>query len=619
MSHRYGGPQGRAAAVINGQLLHDDGRMTPLHNVRVELWLLQGGRQGFIGRAITGSGGRFEVRAELPARVVGARLILKLLSLRPPESKDEPAERRWRIHAQIESRELKDTAGYDFKRQTLSWWEYRTGPEAPERMPWEEPVESVSVQVIPRLFVPPEAEVPEELSPGLRRQTDMARGAYTGVWMRHQAAWGTDKAPTLEAVLRDYPQNLTRTADSTATDRSRSDDWLGDRVLSGFGPLNFHREPDDAAGYHLALAWSATALAGRTGLPDVSARFEERNDRLMPTSIAVGFPGEAPVTVEKGGPNWDNAKQWLRDSLALHLAVDLHLAKAHLDVEQYAMAFHRHLRANPVAELLAPHLKEVVAANRNGEAAFDAGFGPRALGLGREAVDARCLEVLGTCDWSTFMPRAPIEVRDFYGRIGRMLWEVIGAHVEQHLAEHRRPIEGQWREIRMFSDEIVQRSAPWRETPARAWVDAGEVDATDLPRVEKDGVLRAIRPITVTDSAQPDDWARLTQCLKYIIFKATFWHGWVHDRVWEDGGDPRYASPARARLSGLTPAPLAPEVASEQLLVAGIIGSVKHGRILANEEGDVSERLVAAVQGLSKGFESCMYDAKNVLRSRVNG
>lgn len=584
--------------AIRGMLVHSGPGRVPIHDMRVELHLDIGGRRTFLGRSITSANGRFEVRVALTSRVIGGQLVLAVVRLRPQLSPEETLEQRWDLVHEEVSRTLREPADYDFRTIAVNFWEYRetaVARVAPRAGGSGEQTWDVLPERFHRFF-----QMPSTALNGARRQVLSAESI------------------TAARVHQAFPANLTRQLDGAASGRSRTEDFLADRLLNGLYPVTFYRREGDEDGLHLTFSWKGSVVDGVLSIPDVEGRFVPGDDRPSLQRVRIRRRGsDAWATVEASDEGWDNAIAWLRTAWVYQGAVEHHLMRTHLGMEQVSMAVLRNLRASPVADLLAPFVRDVALVNHIAEEAFTGpeAIGREAIGLDLDQLHARAAEVLGSWDWATWHPRAPRFERDAYTRAAAIHWQIAGQVAEEFVQDQERAIAAQWRELRRLSDELVASSPPWRaaEDEGTPW-DVGEVGDTTIPREPTDGVLRAMSPLTTSDSPEDGDMGRLVQFIRFVIHQATFEHTWTHERTYEDAGDLGFASFAPGDGDG--PAPASGRAALDQIFATAFVRAVNHGRVANDDEGDLPLRYKELVTRAAPAFAAVGFELKT-LRSRI--
>jgi hypothetical protein len=375
----------------------------------------------------------------------------------------------------------------------------------------------------------------------------------------------------------------------------------------------------------------------------VDVRLRLVDGRLLPVRIILGMrePGatapHSPVTrrsfTPADGPGWEAAKRMARVSATLDTELGNHLGQCHLNIEQYAIAAHRHLRRNPLRWLLMPHLREVVLINH---AASDFLIGPRgyitrASALTERAVEARLRHLLGSYDWKGFAPAPPVCEGHRYARAAGLFWRLLGEHVDAFFAEHGAQVEAQWLEVRRFSDDLVAHSVPaFVCRYLRATVPGKEApwfvrsERMDLEEKVAQPPPRAVSAVTRTDAPQPGELEALQQLCRYVIYFATFRHAWANNLQWEDAGEVLYSNLGLRWGKGgvLVPeedpdvAP-PPDEATEMLWISWMLSKTNYGFILANEEDDVHPRLVELLRARAPEFAELGLDVRTI-SSRIN-
>ena len=110
---------------------------------------------------------------------------------------------------------------------------------------------------------------------------------------------------------------------------------------------------------------------------DVDASFKVEGGALLPVRIKLALRTRGkwnppqPLTFRPGDSQWEAAKRLFRVHYFLHGEIYSHIAAAHLQMEQYAIAVFRNLRQNPVRALLGPHRPDA-AKNSPYECGFEA-------------------------------------------------------------------------------------------------------------------------------------------------------------------------------------------------------------------------------------------------------
>lgn len=491
---------------------------------------------------------------------------------------------------------------------------------------------------LPRVLIPPGAEPPQDYAPGRKTALLKTVAEWGLIRARHQLENKVAKhLPHLATIQKDYPQNLTLRLEDEQPGITRGDAYFCDRVLNGLNPcqpVGDRRFPGEV---RVGFNWDAYEMDGIHVLPNAEAWFSSDGERLSPTRIRLQWRQEGvtephgPLTPERwvtpqDGVDWARAKRLFRTAWALHGQVVAHLAKSHLNVEQYAIAAFRNLRRNPIRDLLFPHLKEVAIINHGGN---DLIFGARgyvtvASALTTDAIDQIFLETMGTLDWRGWRPRSPICATHTFARAAGVFWEVISQYVNEFIVEHREAIATHWFELQQMSQDLVNHAVPYASRAGAPWeepLEKNEMGDTDAPRAEVNGVRKAVRPFTINDQPETVDWEHLAQMCQYVIYHATFFHAWANDRQHDDGGELRYAALGLRHdaWGDETDEAIAqsPTEATDQIFLSMFLQYTGYGYILKNEDYDIPQRLVELLGQHSEAFRQIGFDASRI-RSRIN-
>ena len=621
-------------AVATGRLVFEqDGPQgpLPLHHLRVELWDRDpGAPDDFLGEGFTDDAGFFELRYDPADAGVGDVPDLELRFFEPQHTfrKDGRVVETWR---RIGSQRGPDNHGalhHDFGTLRLPYWEY--DPTAP----------------LARLLVTEEGTPPTAYAPGRSLVMLKAVAPIELVKRRHLAQIRMGLSPTLARMQADYPESMTVRMERQAPGSTRADAFFGERLLNGMFATILDRDPEvpgDSQAFRLYFPWNAYEQDGVHCLPDVDVRLRLVDGRVLPVRIILGLrepgvtaPG-APVTrrsfTPADGADWEAAKRMARVSATLDTELGNHLGQCHLNIEQYAIAAHRHLRHNPLRWLLMPHLREVVLINHSasGFLVGPTGYITRASALTQQGIETRLQHLLGSYDWRGFAPAEPVCEGHRYARAAQLFWRLLGEHVEAFFAEHGAEVEARWLEVRRFSDDLVAHSVPafvCRYLRARVagrdapWFVRSE--RMDLDEKATEPPPRAVSAVTHTDVPQPGELDALKQLCRYVIFFATFRHAWANNLQWEDAGEVLYSSLGLRWGKGgslgteedLDVAP-PPDEATEMLWISWMLSKTNYGFILANEEDDVHPRLVELLRAHSAEFAALGLDIRTV-SSRIN-
>ncbi len=436
--------------------------------------------------------------------------------------------------------------------------------------------------------------------------------------------------PTIDEIQAHQPMSATQRADASSPGRSRSDAWLADQLLNGFH-VALDLGPDAARPQGLRAVMGFGELPAREDgggydLYDVDARMIDRDGELVVDEIhlrvrspGVGgaFAADQRWTARVGDARWEAAKGVVRCQLLLHGAVDGHIIRTHFQTEAFAIAAFRNLRRNPVRRLIAPHLQEIVAQDHDGDSFA---WGPEGILVHLSALTPTALQERmarlpsGWC-WSTVGPRPVLHPSHRFARAEALFFALVRGVAADFVRAHEAEIVAEWAEVRRFSDDLHGRSPVFHPYPAVVGAPATP------PAAGADGVRRCHRPLTTTDQPGPGELDDLVQLLTVILHTATFLHSWTHDGQYEAGGELRYATFAlRAGSVGVEGDPTVwptPAAMIEGIATNSVGMHVDHGRILADEDGDIWPPFKAAVAAARADFLALGVDVDR-LRSRIN-
>jgi hypothetical protein len=615
---------------VSGRLVFDRNRDRPLHHVYVELWDRDVFTpDDFLGAGWTDADGQFEISYD--PEDAGFRdkpdLELRVFEMdhtfdREGDLKEEPK--------LIYTRKGPDNfqgSHYAFGDIPIPYWEY--DPNA----------------VSPRVLVPDFGDPPHAFSRG-RVLAMMASVAPLEEQKRKHMLRSklNPKKPGLDEVQGSYPSCKTQEMEEAEPGSSRSDAYFGERFLNGMLAANLDRDPRDPDCYWFYIQWNAYEQDGIHCLPNVDIRFRLDGETLLPVRIALAMrePGvteaHAPTeTLEffpEDGARWEQAKRVARVAATLWAELDAHLINTHLNTEQYAIAFYRNIRRNPLKVLLGPHLKEVVYINYRANEMLlgERGFITRASALTDGAIEERIRQAMGMLNWEHWTPREPICEEHQYAKSAWIYWDALGQYIDRFFEEHAGAIRENWVEVHRFSNDLVEHANPFYMCSYLlrtlkqddSWFNKNE--RPDLP--EGAGVtgntLPAVSPITRGDSPAEGDWEHLKQACRYIIMHATFMHSWANDRQQEDAGEILYAGLGMrygergvfVPESDWSVAPT-PVHASEQLWFANFLSNTRFGFIMRNEDHDIPPLFLQVLKSVKPQLDALGFDL-NDLQSRTN-
>ena len=595
-------------------VLHDErpgAEPMALQHMEVELWDRDpGGPDDLLGRATTDADGRFELAFDPADAGPGdvPDLDLRVVEAFPRAAPGGAVTERRVVHV-VRGPDDCTAVDHDFGTCAVPYWPYRV-PSALARVSTGEGLADA---------------LPQDFTAARKSRGYGVIAAVAGIRLRHLERAALGRPPTLAQIQADYPSNRTLELERLTPGVSRGDAYFVDRMLNGFNPVLLRAAADGSL--YAEFSYEGYELDGRHFAPDVRVYFERRGDELAASKITLrrragGALGEPVTYTPADGGRWSRAQRVARVSYAIFGEVEAHLGRAHLNVEQYAIAAFRHLRRNPVARLLLPHLREAVVINHRAGTSLlgEQGFAVVASAFTARSIERLLVDAVGACDWAGWSPRAPVVPGHTFARAGRLYWEVLGEWIAAFFAEHATAIEAAWSEVVGFSRDLVAHAAahvpPRGEDP---WLDASEVNDDDAWRREVGGVRRAVSEVTASATADAAGLANLRQVCRYVVFHATFFHSWANDEQHADGGEAAYLS--LGLDADVVDDPLADGLsvfeATTQLYFTYYLTHTRYGLVTRDEEGDIEPGLIARLKARRAEFAALGYDV-DAVRSRIN-
>lgn len=611
-----------------GQLLFSDTNK-PLHNIELEVWDRDVGTPSdYLGKGVTDQNGRFEIyydpekagfkdAPDLELRVIDNRVTF--------DSDNQPVYTN-RIAYIIKGGDNVTQKTYDFGTLTVPYWPY--DPNSP----------------FARIFMPNPEETPDDYSVGRKFQAYASANVLTPIKAKHTIAHTLNpKEPSLTQIQADYPPNLTINLDREKPGYTRSDEYFVLRVLNGMNPCLLKRSKSDPNQFKMSFIWDNYEKDTEHDLHNVEAYFILKDGKLFPTMITIQsrYPDSlAPhsplkdreVYTPNDGEKWLQAKRIFRTAALFDGEAIEHYAKAHVQMEQYAVACFRNLRKNPIRLMLTPHLKSIININRRGDDLLvepNLGLFVTNGPLTYPGFLQMCTEVVATYDWKDWQPRQPICDDHKYAKAANLYWQILTEYVDAFFAKHQQAIADEWVEIRRFSEDLVEHSMPYQPIEGimantdsdYEWYDTGELDKPDLPRAMFNGKTKVIRPITNSNQPSATDIDNLKQCCRHIIFHTTLWHTWVNDSQSDEGGELAYNSLAlrNGSFGSETDPNIAPDPieATNQVYIFSVLNGIKYGLLVKNEDDDVPEELRTALLNRKDQFAELGIDIGNI-RTLIN-
>jgi len=602
-----------AATRVTGRLFFKDelydGEPLPLHDVTVQFWVGHLLFRHVLGEDVTAADGAFAILLERDHHDLTVEMRVVTWEPASPENRAVTA---WSGEVTIPRNEEE----VDFGSFYVPFWPYRDDFPLPRAAKID-------------------GKMPQEHTWGLstRQLAVEAKVGFAGLTHLAETGVRLDEGD-LDTIQEAFPPNATLRAGHAL---SRSDAWLGERFLNGHNPCLLARDRDNPEQFRCKIEWGDIPCDSEHDLSDVDASFEVRAGKLLPVRIGLRIrrAGEdgwsqdrSPRQFTPSRPQWEQARRVFRTQYLLAGELDAHLLKAHMRVEQYCVAIHRHLRQNPVAKILLPHLAEVVPTNFGGDTVAWGDMAIICMGtaMKSEFVRQRMVRLSSAMDWKEWHPRKPICSDHLFARTANLYWEVLDEYVSRFMRENEAEIRRWWHEIRFLSRDLVANSLPYvpiPDDPDLVWDDLGELDGSSLPREKYDLAVRAVRPITLREEdPAAEDLKWLKDFCRFVIYHATFYHGWVHDRQWADGGEIRYAVLALrdgslGEENDLRTVPTRFE-ATYGLVTLAVGLETRYGYVMRDEEQDVPPLFKEILEKNRTRFTRLGYLLDDALRSRVN-
>jgi linolenate 9R-lipoxygenase len=304
------------------------------------------------------------------------------------------------------------------------------------------------------------------------------------------------------------PPNLTR----TRLDKF-SDDFFVERRLNGFNPGKLNRVYDQPWQYQIRYDCSQYAVEPAGILPTlITARFNFCGQYLHPHSIEFTLNGQTE-TQRPGDEQWEWSKRLFRCAEFVFQEVQSHLGRTHMNLDQYAMAYYRNVVNNPIHLLLEPHLEGLLNINKLGASLImgQTGFIPEASSLTPAGVDEALKDEVSWLSyrWSPRCQALPDRIGNHhFDDAAIAMWTLLEQYVSDFFTTHLAGIEAHWSEIKSMSNDLVTHSI--------------------------------LRPECGTLAIET--LADLKQLCVYVIYISSFFHSWVNNKQYEDGGDISYAT-----------------------------------------------------------------------------
>lgn len=346
------------------------------------------------------------------------------------------------------------------------------------------------------------------------------------------------------------PANLTRCRPDKFSDK-----FFVERRLNGFNPGKFNRVEGKPWQYVISYDCRQHTVKPGGILPAlIEARFTLQAQQLEVHSIQYELNNQTSTNLP-GDEDWEWAKRLFRSAEFVFQETQAHLARTHLNVEQYAIAYYRNIVNNPIRLLLESHLEGVINVNKLGASII---FGVTGVIPGASALDEKQVELLlkeevSRLSYRTWHPNRQtlnaMVTNNHFDRAALAYWDIMIEYVRGFFATHEAAILQSWSEIQGMSQDLVDHSIL-------------------LPEY---GTL------------QIENINDLQKLCVYVIYHSSFLHSWVNYKQYEDGGDVDYA--ALGLWDSHHPAYNPLDVTQkhiQQVLVAWTLSNVRYNPVMDN-------------------------------------
>lgn len=293
-----------------------------------------------------------------------------------------------------------------------------------------------------------------------------------------------------------------------------SDEYFVERRLNGFNPGKLNRV--EGKEWQYAVNYHTGRHKAEPGglLPEYSeARFVLHDRTLQVHSIEYRLKGQTITCFPTDGEYWEDAKYYFRSAEYVFQEIQSHLGRTHMNMDQYAMAFYRNISKNPIGKLLYDHFEGLLSIDKRGSSLIigNKGFIPEASALDPDSVDGVLIQEIEVLSyhWSPAKYTLPDPIdNNYFDRAALAMWELLEKYVDEFFTNNQEEIQTYWSEIEGMSEDLVKHSILKPELGTLA--------------------------INNTDD--------LKQLCVYILYHCIFFHSWVNNKQYEDGGDIEYAA-----------------------------------------------------------------------------
>lgn len=461
---------------------------------------------------------------------------------------------------------------------------------------------------------------------------------------------------TLAEIQADYPENLTVCIEKKLPGYTRGDHWFGERMMNGMNRGLFLPDKEEEGVYWMKYFGKHNYDHNdEYALPDAMMKFKIKPDGL-PTPVLIRLRGplnainkdpwqEREFTPEDGD-QWQQAKRVARVNGGLCTEVDEHFAGTHANLEQYAIAAYRNLRLSPLATLLFPHLKEVVLINHSADGILLHKYIPSATAYTYEGLVSRVADVMGVMDWKSFQTMKPLSEAHTYARAEQLFWDITAQYVSSFIDQNLVDIKKHWHEVFCMSEDLVNHSVPVflsdidlsclnprekaRYEEMKEYLSAQFCFDYHLPRQHRNGHLRTVSPLTLTNTLSPEkekeEIENLKKACTYMIFVATFLHTWANEHQYEDIGEVlynclglRYGDKESGIMAPESDLSIAPDLtrSTQMMWFSNLLSRTEYGFITRDEERDINPHFCSLLLSKKEEFASYGVIVENI-ESRTN-
>eukprot|EP01064_Diplonema_japonicum_P028994 TRINITY_DN458_c0_g5_i1.p1 TRINITY_DN458_c0_g5~~TRINITY_DN458_c0_g5_i1.p1 ORF type:complete len:636 (+),score=193.31 TRINITY_DN458_c0_g5_i1:59-1909(+) len=602
--------------TATGRLIFDkemnNGQTIPIHNLKVKLYdhdTLSSNDLLEVG--YTDLDGYFEIKYDDDKAGYNDRpdLELALYTKVPVYKKGQVVEKELAVPGFKSHRQSNVNYDYDFGEVEVKFWEYRPEEDS----------------YTPRLLIDPKRGFPL---------------AQKQRWERNQVINMCAVVQTKNR-LTGFPPNETMEMEARG-ENPRSDEFLVYLATNGFYPCMFKKTDDGR--YFVEFSWDGLQQNGKRYAPDTTAYFNvDGEGKLSLHSIDVtertGYVAphdalKAPTKTYTAAncadtPGlWDNVKKLWRINYFFFGEAYGHIGNFHYNVEQFILPFMRHVRKNPLYELLFPHFYGTVSINKEADPLMTdpEGLVPATSAATPEAVARATRQAFGQNNWHGWSPRKPLHKEHRFAFIQQKYWDILDQYVNEYFQKNEEGIIENWIEVKRMSDELIKRAVPFFEDKHEGlYTDSNEVNKTSSPHPEVNGVKVALTPITedevITEANKAENLANLKQMCKYLLMYTTVKHCWTNDLQNEIGGQPDFCS-FGVDFNILKPEnvardPIDPEIVAWLIRSSWFVVAQKWGYIMKDEARDMNPRLKELLEENRETFKKWDYDIDNI-RNCIN-